>query len=172
MTVAAPNNQSAPLAAHYDTLAPQRDFYRNKNKYYYELLHKEYKYFVPEGKRVLEVGCGTGELLNALKPSYGVGVDISPEMIKIAKGKFAHLYFEAGQTSELKTSGTFDYIVISGLLGELDDIQKFFEGIRRFCTKDTRIIIEYYSYFWQSILGVAERLQLKIPQKLQNWITS
>ena len=59
-----------------------------------------------------------------------------------------------------------------GLLGEIDDIQRFFESLKPFCSKDTRIIIEYYSYFWQYILKIGERLNLKIPQKIQNWISA
>jgi len=54
------------LISRYDSLAPRRDDFRRKNKYYYALLDKQYRYFVPEGKRILEIGCGTGELL-ALK---------------------------------------------------------------------------------------------------------
>ena len=38
--------------------------------------------------RVLEVGCGIGDLLAAVKPSRGVGVDISPEMVKLASNKY------------------------------------------------------------------------------------
>ena len=56
-------------------------------------LEKQYRYFVPEGKKVLEIGCGTGDLLAALKPSYGMGVDISPKMIDAAQGKYPVLAF-------------------------------------------------------------------------------
>lgn len=66
------------LAQYYDSLASRRDEFRRKNRYYHGLLDKQYRYFVPEGKKVLEIGCGTGALLAALKPSYGMGVDISP----------------------------------------------------------------------------------------------
>ncbi len=159
------------LASHYDQLAANRDKYRAKNAYYYFLLHKEYQYFVPPQKKILEVGCGTGELLNALNPSLGVGVDMSPKMIKIAHQKFEHLKFFAGEITNLKIEEKFDYILLSGLVGELEDIQQFFNDLKRFCHIHTRIIIEYYSYFWQYILKLAEKLNLKIPQMRQNWVT-
>ncbi len=162
---------NASLKNHYDQLADARDHFRAKNSYYYRLLHQEYRYFIPKGKRVLEAGCSSGELLNALEPSYGVGVDISTRTIEKAKSKFPHLHFFAGDISDLKVEAPFDYIVLSGLIGELEDIQKFFCQLSKFCSADTRVIIEYYSYFWQSLLRLGERLGLKIPQRIQNWIT-
>ena len=160
------------IADHYNNLAACRDQYYAKNKYYYSLLHKEYAYFIPENKKVLEVGCSTGNLLNALNPSLGVGIDISEEMVKIAKKKYPHLKFHVGELTDIKMYEKFDYIVLSGLLGELKDIQQFFVVLRGYCHHHTRIIIEYYSYFWQYILKLGERTHLKMPKKTQNWLTS
>src|SRR5438552_8014215 len=159
------------LTEHYNQLAEKRQHYLEKHKYYYSLLYNEYRYLVPPGKKVLEVGCGTGDLLNALNPSLGVGIDISPAMINIGSQKFPHLRFYTGEIGDVQVTEKFDYIVLSGLLGELDDIQNFFESLKKFCYPHTRIIIEYYSYFWQSIFKVGEKLHLKMPQRLQNWVT-
>ena len=159
------------LVRHYDALAYRRDDFRRKNRYYYGLLDKQYQYFIPEGKKVLEIGCATGELLAAVKPSYGVGVDISPQMIKAAQAKYPLLHFTTGSIQESALEGKFDYIILSGLIGELEDIQDFFRSIRKFCTPDTRIIIEYYSYLWQALLKSAEALGRKMPQGEQNWLT-
>ena len=160
-----------PIQQHYDALAETRDKYRIQNKYYYSCLEKQYRYFIPEGKKILEVGCSTGELLNALKPSLGVGIDLSPKCIEIARRKFPSLRFQAGDIRELKTQEKFDYVVLSGLLGELDDIQGFLELIKPYCTSDTRVVVEYFSYFWQYLLKLGEKVGSKIPQKIQNWIT-
>jgi len=160
------------VAKHYDALASQRDAFRSKNPYYYERLHAEYRYLIPQGKKVMEVGCGTGELLNALEPCFGVGVDVSKEMIRVAEGKFAQLRFYAGEVADIEEDDyRFDYIVLSGVLGEVDDIQTLLGQLRRFCLPHTRIVIEYYSYLWQYILKAGEKWQMKIPQRIQNWVT-
>ena len=160
------------IKKHYNALAEERDRYLKKNSYYYSLLYKQYRYFVPKGKKVLEVGCATGELLNALEPSVGVGIDISERMIDIARAKFPHLQFAATTLDAFNCEDKFDYIVVSGLLGELYDIQDFFKKLKKFCQSDTRIIIEYYSYLWQYFLKAGEKLHLKIPQQIQNWLTA
>lgn len=158
------------IAAHYDDLALRREEFRRKNWYYYQLLEKQYHYFIPAGKRILEVGCGTGDLLAALNPSHGVGIDLSPAMIEEAAAKFPQLHFHAGSITTCPKD-TFDYIILSGTLGEVEDIQALLQELRAFCTPDTRIIIEYYSYLWQSSLKIAERFGRKIPQPEQNWLT-
>jgi len=158
------------LANYYDSLASRRDEFRRKNRYYYGLLDKQYRYFVPEGKKVLEIGCGAGDLLAALKPSYGMGVDISPKMIERSQEKYPSLHFHAGSIKDITIEEKFDYIVLSGLMGELEDIQAFLQSLKRFCTPDTRIIIEYYSYLWQALLKIAEVLRRKMPQGEQNWL--
>ncbi len=159
------------VAAHYDRLVAARDRFRRRNAYYYERLLAQYRYLIPPGKRVLEVGCGTGELLAALEPSVGVGVDVSGRMIEAARGRHPRLTFHAARLEELPDGEPFDYIVLSGLIGELEDIQDFFQDLRRFCHPHTRIVIEYYSCLWQVALRMAERLRWKIPQPIQNWVT-
>ncbi len=159
------------IAQHYDRLAHERDSYYAKNRYYYSLLFKEYQYFIPKGKKVLEVGSSTGDLLNNLNPSVGFGIDISPETIKIASAKYPKLQFFCGTISDFQSDEKFDYIVLSGLLGELDDIQEFLICLKKFCHSGTRIIIEYYSVLWQYFLKFGERAGVKIPQKNQNWVT-
>jgi len=159
------------LINHYDALASHRDEFRHKNKYYYALLEKQYHYFVPEGKRVLEIGCSTGDLLASLKPSYGMGIDISPKMIEQAQTKYPTMNFCVGAIEDIVVEEKYDYIILSGLFGELEDIQSFLESLKKFCTPDTRIVIEYYSYLWQSLLKIAEATHRKIPQIEQNWLT-
>lgn len=160
-----------PLIEHYDGLAADRDKFRKKNKYYYDLLFKEYRYLIPEGQSVLEVGCSTGDLLNAVNPKKGVGVDVSPATIAIARAKYPQLRFEVGEIQALPLDEKFDYIILSGLIGELADIQQFLSDLKRFCHPRTRVIIEYYSGLWQYIVKWGEALRLKVPQKILNWVT-
>ncbi|HOW35835.1 MAG TPA: glycosyltransferase [Candidatus Omnitrophota bacterium] len=156
---------------HYDDLAPKRDEFRRRYWYYYHQLESYYRFFIPEGRRVLEVGCSTGALLSALKPSYGVGVDISGGSIDIARRNFPQATFHHGGIETVPDGEVFDYIVLSGLLGELDDVQSFLCKLRRVCTRDTRIVIEYHSLFWQYILRTAKRLAFKKPEGMRNWLT-
>ena len=64
------------------------EFWRKKNSYYYAWLDKAYIMNVRPGSRVLQVGCENGDLLAAVKPSYGLGIDSDEEAIEVAKRKY------------------------------------------------------------------------------------
>jgi SAM-dependent methyltransferase len=130
------------------------------------------KFLIPEGMRVLELGCCTGELLAALKPSFGVGVDLSSSAIEEASRAYPDYVFYAGdiEAPEFIESlpGPFDYIVIVDTLGSLDDCQLVFENLHKLCTRETRLIVGYFSHLWYPLLKFAEAIGLKMPQPSQN----
>jgi ubiquinone/menaquinone biosynthesis C-methylase UbiE len=68
-----------------DELATERDQWIERNAYYYEEDRAFSKFLIGEGKRILDLGCGTGQLLASLGPSRGVGVDFSSAMVEIAR---------------------------------------------------------------------------------------
>ena len=160
------------LAEHYDNLAERREGFLKKNRYYFEQQYCQYRYFIPEGKKVLEVGCGNGHLLAAIKPSVGVGLDLSERMIAQAKKEYPQYQFIVGEIDKFESDEKFDYIILSGILGEVEDIEAFLHSLQPHCSEHTRIIIEYFSYFWQYILNVGEAIEWKMPQKIQNWLTA
>src|SRR5262249_47758601 len=79
-----------------DRWADRRDSYIDRNRSYHEQDYSYFRFLIPEGARVLDIGCGTGRLLAALKPSHGVGIDLSPRMIEIARSQHPELEFHVG----------------------------------------------------------------------------
>ncbi len=157
-----------------DRYAPERDQWRRKNDYYYRSDTNYMKFLIPQGQRVLDLGCGTGELLAELKPKEGVGVDFSEESVRQARAQFPHLEFQLGDLEDpealLKLDGTFDTIVLSDTIGYLEDVQAVLENLHHLCHRRTRIVIAYYSNFWEPILRVGELLRLKMPGADMNFL--
>ena len=75
--------------------------WRKHNVYYYMWLEKIYKFVVRPNSKVLHVGCECGDLLAAVQPAYGVGVDTDPACIELAKKRFPHLKFHTAELNEL-----------------------------------------------------------------------
>lgn len=157
--------------AAFDNLAQERDNWRRKNAYYHDELLKLLRFLVPAGSSVLEVGCATGELLSGLKPGRGVGVDFSPEMVRIARQKHPDLEFAVDDAENLQRTERFDYVVLSDLIGELTDVWQAFSQLRKVTDKDSRLVITYYNYLWEPMVRLAERIGLKMPQDYQNWLS-
>lgn len=157
--------------SHFDEIAPKRGDWRRKNAYYYSELERLAGFLIPEGKRVLEVGCGTGELLHSVNPEVGVGIDFSSEMIRIAREKFPSLEFKRDDAEALSESNKYDYVIMSDLIGELTDVWQSFRELRKVTDRDSRVVITYYNYLWEPLIRLAERLKLKMPQDYQNWLS-
>ena len=122
--------------------------------------------------RILELGCGHGDLLAHLSPAYGVGVDLSAGMIERARQKYPSLHFETGDAYNFESGETFDYIVLSDLVNDLWDVQEVFEVAARYSYAGTRIIANFYSHLWQGPRRVAEGVGVAKPQLAQNWLTA
>lgn len=164
------------ILGHADQMADQRESWIARNRYFYQDDRAYMRFLVQPGQRVLELGCGTGDLLSALSPSYGVGIDLSQRMVDVAKSRYPNLHFFQGDIEDtdcLKTiEAPFDVIVLSDTIGFLDDCSETLKQLHRFCSRDTRIIIAYYAWFWEPILKLGERLGLKMPSVEMNWLTT
>src|SRR5258708_36424036 len=67
--------------AHWDKVACRRDSWRGWGKSYHRRIEEIYRFLISPGRRMLEIGCGTGDFLASLRPAYRVGVDFFPRMI-------------------------------------------------------------------------------------------
>ena len=154
----------------FDHYAPMVEKWRGRNAGYHASIAALTSFYVAPGSRVLEVGCGIGDLLAATKPSVGVGIDISGEMVRHARNKYPRLTFHQMPAEKLDLGDRrFDYIILSDMVGFFYDIKLVFERLRTVCHPDTRIVIHWYSRLWQPILTMAEKLGWKYPQPLLNW---
>ncbi len=144
--------------------------WRRRNAYYYKWLDRIYKFSVRPNSRVLHVGCQCGDLLAAMKPSYGVGIDTDRCCIELARKRFPHLNFYVADPHELSLSEKFDYVLICNSLGKWHDIQQVFEHIRPLTQNKTRIVITYYNYLWEWFLRLGSHLKIRRPESYQNWL--
>ena len=144
-------------------------------KIYHRRLEEIYRFLINPGQRILEIGCGMGNLLASLQPVHGVGVDFSPEMIQRARARHAALdvldWIEADAHDLPELRGPFDVIILSDLVNDLWDVQRVFEQVRALCNSHTRLILNFYSGLWHFPLSVAQRLNLAVPMLGQNWLT-
>jgi len=156
----------------WDTVARKKENWTSWGGYYHQRLSHIYDFLVAQDQRVLEVGCGTGDLLAALKPTLGVGIDFSGEMIKRAAKQYPELHFIQGDAHQIGLNQQFDIIILSDLVNDLWDVQTVFKELNRLCTARTRIIINSYSRLWEIPLLMAQKLHLATPTLGQNWLTT
>lgn len=169
------HHRKKAIQTFFDGLAEDRDDWIRRNKFFYASDRDYMRFLIPQGAHVLELGCGTGQLLAALDPARGVGLDISGKMIDTARSKYPNLQFHVGDMENGSVidslKGPFDAIVLSDTIGMLGDIESTLRLLQRLCTSETRVIIAYYSQIWNWPLMVAEKFGAKMPQMAQNWLS-
>ncbi len=159
-------------SSHWDTQAERIYTWDKPAQAYHMRLEEIYQLLIPKGARVIELGCGAGNLLAAVRPEYGVGVDISKKMLEIAVAKYPNLIFTHADAHDLNAvSETFDFVILSDLLNELHDVQSVLNEIHRLCDHRTRVIFNFHSNLWFFPLRVARNLGLATQTLPQNWLT-
>jgi SAM-dependent methyltransferase len=156
--------------AFYDSRAARR--LREAGRFYHQLLKRHYAFLVPPDQRVLELGCGIGDLLAAVRPARGLGVDFSPAIIDLACKRHPQLEFRTAQALECPAAEAFDYILLSDLVNDLPDVQAVLNRLHAASTPETRLVLNFFNNLWRPVLALAEKIGAKAPTLAQNWLSA
>jgi ubiquinone/menaquinone biosynthesis C-methylase UbiE len=161
--------ETKTVEKHFDSLAQEYEHWKEKASYYYGYVMAGLQAMVPPGRRVVEVGCGTGAILESLKPSHGLGIDLSPEMVAVARQKRPHLRFEVGDIEHLRLSEPYDYVVMVDLVEHVRSLPAVLQNLGRILGPETVLISSSANPLWAPVLHLAERLGLKMPEGDHRW---
>lgn len=143
-----------------------------RHAYYAANLQRVVSHLVVPGSKVLEVGCGLGDLLAVVAPNNSLGIDVSTRMIAHAKQRHPGLDLRVLDVErDPLPVGPFDAIILSDAVGLLDDIQFTLERLRPLLSPHGRLIVTYYNFVWEPILKMAELVGLKTSWPDQNWLS-
>ena len=118
------------------------------------------------GEKVLDIGCGPGDILNYLPAVNYTGLDISPEYINAAEKRFGSkgrfCCGDVGLATIEGEHGTFDLVMAIGVVHHLDDAQaaKLFELARR-ALRPTGRLVTYDGCYVPQQSGIARWLLSK-----------
>ena len=158
------------VRAFYDAAptAPQAGAraYRTLLAHYYNLL-------IPADASVLEIGCGSGELLAQVRAARKTGLDLSATQIAAARLRVpdAEFFVQAGELVDLGDR-RFDVIIISDTLNLAADVQHLLERLHLVSHPGTRLLINFQNSLWRPLLSLARLLGLKAEQPQNSWLAS
>jgi ubiquinone/menaquinone biosynthesis C-methylase UbiE len=141
--------------------------------YYHHRLEQVFRFLIPKGSRVLEVGCGQGDLLASVQAEYGVGIDFSNEMIQLASARHPQqtfLQFDAHQMPVFEKP--FDFVILSDLVNDVWDVQTILNQLKPLVHPQSRIILNIYNRLWEIPLKIAQGIGVAKPLTYQNWLTN
>ncbi|MCF3652094.1 bifunctional class I SAM-dependent methyltransferase/glycosyltransferase family 2 protein [Synoicihabitans lomoniglobus] len=163
-----PTDSSQTIREHFDQFAQPLPglarAYRRLLAHYYSLL-------IPVDATVLEIGCGSGELLKHIPAKRKVGVDLSIRQIELARNNVPDAVFIQSDGQSLPLDETFDYVVISDTINFVDDVQVLLSRIRTVCTPATRLLINIPNTLWRPGFALADAINLRGAHPHSSWLS-
>lgn len=131
------------LAKYYDLIYHWKNYKKETN----QIKKLISKYKKSDGKKLLEVGCGTGKHLKYLKDSFScTGTDISGDILNIAKKNVEGVLFKKADMKKLRLNKKFDIILCLfssiGYVKTYTNLKHTIKNVSRHLTKGGITIIE------------------------------
>ena len=147
-----------------------RRYARHYDRYFGAIFHPGRKLAIEQmgiqpGDRVLEVGVGTG--LSLPEYPHGVevtGIDVSPEMIELARARVEQEELPEVTLSEMDAEnmdfadGCFDHVVAMYVLSVAPNPRRVVDEMRRVCKPGGDLFIVNHFRHGNPVIGTAERL--------------
>ena len=100
---------------------------------------------IDKGVCVLDVACGTGILFPDYikREAVVTGIDISPEMVKIAKEKFPNVNVICGDVEETDFNEKFDTVMVYNAFPHFPDPERLVEKLSKLLRKGGRLSVAH-----------------------------
>ena len=155
---------------HFDRIAKEYD--QGKTRHggiYYDTIKGFYAAHIPRAQAVLEMGCGTGDILASTHPAYGVGVDVSGEMIERARAKHPHLTFHQGDAGKIRFFRDFDAAILCDVIEHTRDHAALVETARVSLKDGGILCVTTVNPRWAWFVHAVGRMGLKLPEGPHWW---
>jgi SAM-dependent methyltransferase len=165
-------SHNARVRAHFDALADDYLDLKRLNAFYNDYLIRWSKALVPPRRRVLDVGCGRGDVLAAVRPSHGLGLDLSAKMVKRASSDHPSYRFAEQAIEEFQGDGSFDAALVMNTLEYAYDIGTILDRVRAALRDNGRLLISTANPIWSPIFKAASKVGMRIPECDRLWVTN
>ncbi|MCL4397629.1 class I SAM-dependent methyltransferase [Patescibacteria group bacterium] len=150
------------------------EMYRQEKTYWWHVAKRQLVKRFLQGKKILDVGCGTGSMLSELKESGydAYGLDGSREALVFCRKRGLEKVKAADFEKPLPyPAGTFDTVLCLDVLEHVEHDDKLLSGIYELLQDGGRLILTVPAYqflwtYWDEMLGHKRRYTLGQARKL------
>lgn len=125
------------------------------SRHYNRLLAGTYNFLINDTDRVLEIGCGSGDLLAQLRGVEKCGINLQTAAARLP----------APPTSP------FDVIVLSDVLNQAADVEVLLRQLHKFSHPGTRLLINIHNTLWRPLLDFGRALGLARQVPHGSWLS-
>ena len=154
---------------HYRRLAPEYGTRANSTceKTYFQLI----KRFLGNKERIMELGCGSSDVLRRLGSPFAVACDLSIDMLRMrSKKSLEQCVVTAGEDLPF-ADGRFDGLFLINLLEHVSSVEGVLSECARVLEEGGIWVAVTPNGDWEFWLNLAERWSLKIPEGPHSFLT-
>ena len=118
-------------------------------------LVRLFSFLVPQDATLLEIGCGDGDRIASIPAAHRTGIDRNSRAVHEARSTHPGISFIEDDVEKLETRGSFEYVLIPGLLGSLHDIEQSLRNVHQVIALRGRLVITSRNYLWQPLYVLA-----------------
>jgi ubiquinone/menaquinone biosynthesis C-methylase UbiE len=160
------------IRRHFEGLAESYLRWKAQNRYYHAYLMRWCRSVLPPGARVLEVGSGRGDVLAAVEPRVGLGIDLSGEMVRRAREEHPHLEFRQEAIEAFEGDASFDAALLINTLEYAYDVGLVLDRIHGSLRDNGRLLITTANPVWSPIFHLASTLGWRVPECARLFVTN
>jgi len=127
---------------------------------------------IPGTADLLEIGCGSGELLQLLHCRSKTGIDASETQISSARKNCPDATLHCGDACGIEPGPEFDVVLVSDTLNHCSDAQALLEAAHRVARPEARLVLTTYNTLWRPLLSLLTLLGLRSQQPVLNWLSA
>jgi 2-polyprenyl-3-methyl-5-hydroxy-6-metoxy-1,4-benzoquinol methylase len=165
---------SKEAVQYFDSIGNSYEKWRRKMNYYVTHTSEFLSSVIPPKKKVLLIGCLSHELLEALDPELGVGIDPSEPLIKRARAanQNANINYYCVMPEDFTPphNEKFDYVILLNLVDHSEDVLALIDSLKGFVHDDSRILFSMLNPLWHSATRLASFLKIRIPDFERNLV--
>lgn len=154
------------IERHFNEIAREYDYWKRKNWLYYETLQGIARKYASQHGRLLDVGCGTGDMIRAVAPETALGLDISEAMVEIARKRTVDEMhrFQVADIATYRTDERFDAVLFFDVIEHVVDMSAALCSLQSVLAPHGRLILSMANPLWEPILLLGEKLGMKMPE--------
>jgi trans-aconitate methyltransferase len=121
------------------------------------------------GERILDLGCGTGHLTNAIaeRGAEAIGLDVSTDMLGQARQNYPRLHFMLGDATDFRFDRPFDAVFSNAALHWVGDAEAVVRAVTSALKPGGRFVAEFGGK--GNIVQLLAGIRQVVPEALNPW---